>query len=138
MIKTSVVPTALAVAGFLALAGCSSGDNHPMTQSRSVAPVATATAAPVPAGTPEVSPGMIKRIQTALRQQGLYKGRIDGQWGPQTQSAIGGYQQAHNLTNNGEIDSPTRASLQIASVSSAPPVQTAMPQTVPPPVGTTN
>jgi peptidoglycan hydrolase-like protein with peptidoglycan-binding domain len=136
MIRTGFVPAAVAIAGFLALAGCSSGNNHATTQSNSVAPVAMA--APVPAAAPEVSPGMIKRIQTALRQQGLYKGRIDGQWGPQTQSAIHSYQQAHNLTDSGQIDSPTLASLQIGSAGTAPSVQKAMPQTAPPAAATTN
>ncbi len=138
MIKSSFVPVTLVIAGFVALAGCSSGDNRPMTQSRNAAPTTTATAAPVPAITPEVSPGMIRRIQTALQQQGLYKGRIDGQWGPQTQNAVRGYQQAHNLTDNGQIDSPTLASLQIAPVSNAAPMQTAMPETAPPAAATTN
>jgi peptidoglycan hydrolase-like protein with peptidoglycan-binding domain len=132
MIKTSLVPAALAVAGFVALAGCSSSANHPITQTGSVAPAATNSPAPVAAMTPEVSPGLIKRIQTTLQQQGLYNGRIDGVWGPQTQGAIHSYQQSHNLTNNGELDAPTLASLKTASGTSQPPVPMAMAPATPP------
>ncbi len=78
------MPADLAVASVVALAGCSSGANQPMTQSNTVAPAATTV--PVVAMTPEVSPGLIKRIQTTLRQQRLYNGRIDGVWGSQTVS----------------------------------------------------
>jgi peptidoglycan hydrolase-like protein with peptidoglycan-binding domain len=126
MIKTSLLPAALAVAGFVALAGCSSGGNRPTTQSNSVAPTASAAPAPGVAMTPEVSPGLIRRIQTSLRQQGFYKGRVDGVWGPETQGAVHGYQQSHNLTANGELDSPTLASLNIAPVGAEPPVPVAM------------
>ena len=115
-----LVPAGLAVAGFVALAGCSSSTYHPMAQSNSVAPAAAP--APVAVANPEVSPGTIKQIQTALKQQGLYNGHIDGVWGPQTQNAIHGYQQSHNLTDNGELDSPTLTSLKIASVGSAAPM----------------
>jgi peptidoglycan hydrolase-like protein with peptidoglycan-binding domain len=138
MTNSSFFPTALAIAGFVALAGCSSGDNRSMAQSRSVEPVATAAVAPVPANTPEVSPGMVRRIQTALKQQGLYKGHIDGQWGPQTKSALHGYQEAHNLTDNGQIDPQTLASLQVASGNTSSPTPTAMPHTAPPATATTN
>jgi peptidoglycan hydrolase-like protein with peptidoglycan-binding domain len=122
----------LAVAGFVALAGCSSGASHPMTQSSSVAPAATTAQSPLAAVAPEVSPGLIKRIQTSLKQQRLYKGLIDGVWGPQTQRAIHSYQQSHNLTANGELDSATLASLKIASVDGQPPVPVAMAPAIPP------
>jgi peptidoglycan hydrolase-like protein with peptidoglycan-binding domain len=141
MFKTGFVPAGLALAGFVALAGCSSSANHPMTQN-STAPVATAAAAPVAAFPPEVSPALIKRIQTTLRQQGFYKGRIDGVWGPETQSGIHGYQQSHNLTNNGELDSQTLASLKTDSVGSAapatPPATVATAPTTAPATSTTN
>jgi peptidoglycan hydrolase-like protein with peptidoglycan-binding domain len=116
MIKTYLAPAALALVGFVGLAGCSSADHHTMAQNGSMA---QATTAPSPvAVTPEISPGLIKRVQTSLKQQGFYKGRIDGVWGPETQSGIHGYQQAHNLSDSGELDSPTLASLRGTPVSS--------------------
>jgi peptidoglycan hydrolase-like protein with peptidoglycan-binding domain len=130
MNKTGFVPASLALLGIVALAGCSSGGSHPTSQSSNVAPAATAT--PVAAATPEVSPGVIKRVQTTLQQQKLYNGRIDGVWGPQTQGAIHRYQQLHNLTDSGELDSPTLASLKTASVGSEPPVPVAMAPATPP------
>jgi peptidoglycan hydrolase-like protein with peptidoglycan-binding domain len=137
MIKTSLVPAALAVAGFVALAGCSSGASHPMAQNSSAASAATTSPRPVAATTPEVSPALIKQIQTTLRQQHLYNGRIDGVWGPQTQGAIHSYQQSHNLTDTGEIDTPTLASLKTAAVGSQPPVPVAMAPATPPATGAT-
>jgi peptidoglycan hydrolase-like protein with peptidoglycan-binding domain len=130
MIKTSLVPAALAVAGLVALAGCSSGANHPMTQTSSAPPAAS----PAPSATmiPEVSPDLIKRVQTALQQQGFYKGSIDGVWGPHTQRAVHGYQQSHNLTVNGELDSQTLTSLKTASAGSEQPVPLAMAPAMPP------
>jgi peptidoglycan hydrolase-like protein with peptidoglycan-binding domain len=130
MIKTSLMSAVLAVAGFVALAGCSSGASPPMTQSASVAP--DATTAPAAPMSPEVSPGLIKRIQTTLHQEGFYNGGVDGVWGPRTQGAVHSYQQAHNLTVNGELDSATLASLKTASVSREPPVPVAMAPAMPP------
>ena len=37
---------------------------------------------------------MVRQVQTALQQQNLYNGPVDGVWGPQTQSAVQGFQQA--------------------------------------------
>ena len=119
MINTKFAPAGLALAGFLALAGCSSTTRQ---TSQNYTPAATpvATMAPVAATTPEVSPGLMRKIQTTLRTEGLYKGRVDGVWGPATQGAVHGYQQAHGLTDNGELDSSTLASMKLASAGGAP------------------
>ncbi len=124
MIETGLAPAALALVGLVAVAGCSSADHRPMAQS--VAPM-TAAPAPVAAASPEVSPGLIKRVQTSLKQQGFYKGSVDGKWGPQTQSGLHAYQQSHNLTATGQLDQPTLASLNGTPVSSTqtPPAATA-------------
>jgi peptidoglycan hydrolase-like protein with peptidoglycan-binding domain len=131
MISTKFAPAALGLAGFVALAGCSS-PNRQTSQSGTYTPAATpvSTMAPVAAAAPEVSPGLMRKIQTALQSDGLYKGRVDGVWGPQTQSAIRGYQQANNLTDNGELDSSTLASLKVANVSAPPPPAPAAPGAV--------
>ncbi len=140
MINKHSTSAALALTGFIALAGCSHDGNSGEAQNRGVAPSGTAMSAPAPiaAEAPEVSPRMLKRVQTALRGEGLYAGRVDGVWGPQTQGAIRGYQQSHNLTANGEIDSATLASLRIASADSAPMAPMATPVAANPVAPTTN
>jgi peptidoglycan hydrolase-like protein with peptidoglycan-binding domain len=137
MNKTSLVQAGLAVAGLVALAGCSSGASHPMTASTGSTPAAMTAPAPVAATTPEVSPRLIRQIQTTLKQQGLYKGHIDGVWGQQTRTAIHGYQQTHNLTDSGELDTATLASLKVASGGSEPPVPVAMAPATPPATAST-
>jgi len=120
---------ALALTGFIALAGCAAGGPPTDARNQAVAPVdaAAPVQAPVAATTPEISPRLMKRVQTALRGDGLYTGRIDGIWGPKTQGAVRGYQQAHSLSGDGAIDSATLASLKIASASATPSHATATP-----------
>jgi len=58
---------------------------------------------------------MVKQVQTRLQQQGQYGGAVDGVWGPATQTALESFQQSHGLNVTGQIDSPTLASLNLAS-----------------------
>ncbi len=58
----------------------------------------------------ESSDGLKEKIQTALKQAGCYEGRVDGIWGPATQSALQRFAESHgkdlaSLT-------PTEANLQ--------------------------
>ncbi len=99
---------------------------------------------------PPVSSGMVKQVQSALQQQGMYRGNVDGVWGPETQNAVANYQQAHGLPSTGELNSPTLASLNLAAdgttsamtpapMATAPaPMVAAPPSTTPPaPVAST-
>jgi peptidoglycan hydrolase-like protein with peptidoglycan-binding domain len=85
----------------------------------------------------ELSPSMVQQVQTSLQQQGLYSGTVDGIWGPVTQTAVQRYQRANGLSVNGQIDSPTLASLNLANdgtlpAGAAPPQQVAAPLPAPP------
>ena len=60
-----------------------------------------------------LSTNMVQRIQTRLQQQGLYRGKVDGVWGPETRTAVRDFQQAHGLRPTGLIDSQTMADLQL-------------------------
>jgi peptidoglycan hydrolase-like protein with peptidoglycan-binding domain len=87
---------------------------------------ATRASNPAPvvySSSPGLSPNMISQVQTTLQQQGLYKGTIDGVWGPQTQSAVQSFQQSHALRPTGELNSPTLAALNLPGNNVAPPVQ---------------
>ena len=62
---------------------------------------------------------MIRHVQTTLKQNGDYRGRVDGVWGPMTESGVRTWQQAHNLSTNGEIDTATLQSMNIPTSSQA-------------------
>jgi hypothetical protein len=66
-----------------------------------------------------VSPGMIRKVQTRLQQDGDYTAQVDGIWGPRTESGVRSWQQAHSLTSNGEIDSATLQAMNISTGSQA-------------------
>jgi len=52
-----------------------------------------------------------------LQQQGMYKGNVDGVWGPETENAVRGYQRDHGMMATGALNAPTLAAL----APSAPP-----------------
>ena len=43
----------------------------------------------------------VRGIQTVMRETGLYQGRIDGLWGPQTEQAVRSWQQFNGLKVDG-------------------------------------
>jgi peptidoglycan hydrolase-like protein with peptidoglycan-binding domain len=75
--------------------------------------------------TQPLAPPAVKLVQQHLRQQGAYAGRIDGQWGPDSQAALERFQQTHGLQVTGQLNPATIASLGIPSEqllsASAPP-----------------
>lgn len=58
-----------------------------------------------------VSQQEIKQAQTELKQQGLYRGKIDGIMGPQTKSAISQYQKREGLPQTASLDQQTLSRL---------------------------
>ncbi|HTI83342.1 MAG TPA: peptidoglycan-binding domain-containing protein [Acetobacteraceae bacterium] len=60
-----------------------------------------------------VTPDTIRQVQQALLQQNMYRGQVDGVWGPQTQSAVRQYQQKNNLNASGQLDQQTLGSLNV-------------------------
>jgi peptidoglycan hydrolase-like protein with peptidoglycan-binding domain len=57
------------------------------------------------------SPGDIRQAQEQLKQQGLYKGRVDGKMGQETAEAISKFQQQNGLPQNSQLDPQTMAKL---------------------------
>jgi murein L,D-transpeptidase YcbB/YkuD len=81
--------------------------------------LATATAQSVAA---EVKPGTVeysKKIQTALKNAGLYTGSIDGKIGPKTREAIKTFQAQNGLKADGVAGAQTWAKLSQYYTSSA-------------------
>jgi hypothetical protein len=67
---------------------------------------------PAPA-LPLSSPEMVRRAQTALKEQGYYEGEPDGVVSPRTAGALRTYQKEHNLPESGDLDPQTAKSLGI-------------------------
>ena len=67
----------------------------------------------------QLSPDLVRRVQTGLQQSGDYKGKIDGLWGADTRDALRRYQQAHNMTATGELDERTLHALNISGGANA-------------------
>ena len=55
----------------------------------------------------------VRSAQAALNQQGYSVGSVDGQWGPNTQSAVRQFQADRGLTQSGTLDSATLAALGV-------------------------
>ena len=57
---------------------------------------------------------VIANVQSALQQQGYYRGHVDGLIGPLTRGAIADYQRDHGLYTTSTIDEPTLQSLGVS------------------------
>ena len=71
------------------------------------------------ARTMHATPDQVKRVQTELKGQGLYKGKVDGKAGPQTMAALSTYQKDKDLQQTGTLDQETMNSLMGSSGSSS-------------------
>jgi len=82
---------------------------------------------PTASGTPSYSTtamnsssAEIRQAQQQLRNQGFYHGQIDGIIGPETEQAIGQFQQKNGLSQTATLDQPTMGKLLGNSASSQP------------------
>jgi murein L,D-transpeptidase YcbB/YkuD len=55
----------------------------------------------------------VRSAQAALNDKGYNVGSVDGQWGPNTQSAVRQFQADRGLTQSGTLDSSTLAALGV-------------------------
>ena len=69
-------------------------------------------------GDAHATPDQVKQVQTELKSQGLYKGKVDGEAGPQTKAALNAYQKEKGLQQTGMLDQQTMNSLMGSSGSS--------------------
>jgi hypothetical protein len=58
------------------------------------------------------SPDQVVEAQQALKQQGLYKGPVDGKIGPETRTAISRFQKQNGLQQSAQLDERTMDDLQ--------------------------
>ena len=60
-----------------------------------------------------LTPQAVQLVQQALQRQGLYNGRADGVWGPDSQAALERFQQSHGVQVTGQLNQATLATLGI-------------------------
>jgi hypothetical protein len=75
---------------------------------------------PVEPELPLSSPEMVRRAQTALKEQGYYEGQIDGIMGPRTASALRSFQRENKLPETGDLDPATAKALGIVGSGARP------------------
>jgi peptidoglycan hydrolase-like protein with peptidoglycan-binding domain len=63
-----------------------------------------------------LGPQAVRTLQEHLRAQGLYTGRTDGIWGPDSQAALERFQQMHGLQVTGQVNQATAATLGLDPV----------------------
>jgi peptidoglycan hydrolase-like protein with peptidoglycan-binding domain len=56
------------------------------------------------------SPAVVEKVQTALKEKGLYQGEVIGELDEATMKAVGEFQKANNLTVSG-VPSPSMRKL---------------------------
>jgi len=56
----------------------------------------------------------VRNAQSALNARGYDAGAVDGQWGPNTRSALRRFQADHSLAQTGTLDDATRVALGVA------------------------
>jgi peptidoglycan hydrolase-like protein with peptidoglycan-binding domain len=125
MTKARNLAALLALTGLAVLPACSMfGGDNARTRSSSAGYSTQASAAPnytapAPQVMPPLTPEMVRSVQQALQQDGLYRGSVDGTWGPATQAAVRGYQERHNMSATGQLDQPTLAAMNLMPHNSA-------------------
>ncbi len=129
----NLVPV-LAAGALIGLAGCAS---HEAAPAPAPAPMAAPAPAPPPMAMTTPTPRMLRQVQAMLKRQGLYKGRVDGVYGPMTKSAVTAYQQKNGLQTSGELDQPTLDAMHVSGGSTASSGSMPAPG-APPASGTTN
>src|SRR5579875_3855391 len=121
--KLRDVAAMLTLCAPVALAACSSSPKP--APAPAPAPVAAPAPPPAPTATPEqnqADKGLVRQVQTTLKQDHMYRGRIDGAWGPMTARGVTRFQKAHSLPTTGQLDDATLSAmtLQPSSGGAAP------------------
>lgn len=94
MIKVRNFAALLAISSVAVLPACSMfGGNQGRQTSRASSP---SQSYPSPQSQ-ELTQDTTQQVQERLQQQGIYRGHVDGVWGPGTEAAVRSYQQQHNL-----------------------------------------
>ena len=93
-------------------AGSSANDQS--AQGSSQAGSSSSTSQNGSASSEQNNPEFVRSAQQALKQKGFDVGTVDGQMGPNTESALRNFQQAQGLPQSGDLDQQTLSALGIA------------------------
>lgn len=93
--------------GYSTQQGGASANMPPTQMQQTHSPSASATRT----SATKVSKDEVKQAQQALREQGLYRGRIDGVLGPKTKTALRNFQRKNGLPATASLDRRTMESL---------------------------
>jgi peptidoglycan hydrolase-like protein with peptidoglycan-binding domain len=118
MEKARSFASVLALSALLGMTGCGMFGGGHQEQAAATPPPAPAPA-PAPAPPPqnvEVTRGMVRQVQTALKHDHLYPARVDGVYGPQTEHGVMQFQQQNNLQATGKIDVPTLQAMNLGNL----------------------
>ncbi|MEO8714007.1 MAG: peptidoglycan-binding domain-containing protein, partial [Acetobacteraceae bacterium] len=120
MIKVRSLSAILALGALAALPGCSmfGGGDHEM---------AAAAPAPAPAPAPmaqapemsnpqqnALSHSLVRQVQTKLKSNHMYSGRVDGVWGPMTRRGVMRFQEKNGMQGSGELDDATLQAMNLS------------------------
>lgn len=111
--------TVAAVVAPVALMGCSmfgGGQKEAAAPAPAPAPVTAPTPPPAPTATPEqnqADQSLVRQVQTMLKHDHEYRGRIDGRWGPMTERGVRQFQHAHNVPVTGQLDDATMSAMNL-------------------------
>ncbi|HEV2265285.1 MAG TPA: peptidoglycan-binding domain-containing protein [Stellaceae bacterium] len=112
---------ALTAGGAYAQGNSSSPAPAPAAPPAAAAPAPAATGGGAMGQAPKASTGhaathaasatKVKEAQQALQEAGLYKGKVDGKFGPQTKAAVKEFQKENGLKQTAHLDSATMKKL---------------------------
>ena len=109
----------VAAAALVGLAGCGGGSSQQAAATPPPAPPPAPAPAPPPAMVNPNSPDTLRQVQTALQQDGLYHGQVDGKWGPRTQRAVMQFQHKNGLHATGHLDQATLSAMNIGGANTS-------------------
>lgn len=93
-----------------------SGANGGPMASNMPSNASTATGSAARGSNISASSDQVKQAQEALQSQGLYRGQVDGKWGPRTRQAVAQFQKQKGLKQTAQLDQQTMNDLQSGSM----------------------
>ena len=114
----SVLALAIGGAGFAHATASSSETPGAAKLPPAQTPMHKASSKTIRASASKLTKSEIKQEQVKLRQNGLYRGRIDGIIGPETRAAVRSFQKKHGLPVTASLDRRTISALNAGKVTS--------------------
>lgn len=124
MIQARTFGALLALGALTALPGCSmfgggsgGGQSSQAATSQYTAPASSRTAEAREQAQREqpITKAMIRKVQANLKRDGLYRGHIDGVWGPKSEQAARQFQEQNQMNPTGKIDLPMLQAMNLGS-----------------------